>query len=144
MPYTYEYPRMLVTVDAVVFLSDNQGNELKVLLIKRGNEPYKDNYALPGGFPEMDELLADAAKRELYEETGLANIELKQFHTFDAIGRDPRGRNISIAFIGFTSLDNCQLKAGDDASEAGWFSILQLPKLAFDHHEVISIALANK
>ena len=141
MTYTYEYPRMMVTVDAVIFLVENNEKKPKVLLIKRKNNPYQNSYALPGGFPEMDELLVDAAKRELFEETGLTNIHLKQFYTFDAVERDPRGRNISVAFLGLTSPDNCQLKAGDDASEADWFPVNQPPSLAFDHKEVIDIAL---
>ncbi|MDX9770463.1 MAG: NUDIX hydrolase [Tenuifilaceae bacterium] len=142
MPYTYDYPRMLVTVDSVVFLKDKE-SPLKLLLVKRGNEPYKDAYALPGGFPEMDELLADAAKRELLEETGLNAIDLKQLATFDTIGRDPRGRNIAVVHYGFTSPSNCKLLAGDDAAEAEWFPINELPPLAFDHKEVIEYALAQ-
>lgn len=142
MPYTYDYPRMLVTVDSVVFLKDKE-SPLKLLLVKRGNEPYKDAYALPGGFPEMDELLADAAKRELLEETGLNAIDLKQLATFDTIGRDPRGRNIAVVHYGFTSPSNCKLMAGDDAAEAEWFPINELPPLAFDHKEVIEYALAQ-
>lgn len=130
---------MLVTVDAVIFLR-NEGEPLKVLLIKRGNDPFKGSYALPGGFPEMDELLVEAAKRELFEETGLKDIELKQLYAFDAIDRDPRGRNISIAFVGYTELSNCKLKAGDDASEAQWFPVDDLPQLAFDHERVINRA----
>jgi len=142
MPYTYDYPRMLVTVDSVVFLKDND-NPLKLLLVKRGNEPYKDAYALPGGFPEMDELLADAAKRELLEETGLSGVSLRQLATFDAIGRDPRGRNIAVVHYGFTSPSNCTLKAGDDAAEAEWHPMNELPPLAFDHKEVIDYAISK-
>lgn len=130
---------MLVTVDAVVFLKSND-EPLKVLLIKRKNDPFKGSYALPGGFPEMDELLVDAANRELYEETGLKDIEVKQLFAFDAIDRDPRDRNISITFVGFTNLSNCKLKAGDDASKAQWFAIDNLPPLAFDHESIISKA----
>ncbi len=142
MSYCYDYPRMMVTVDSVVFLKEN-GNPLKILLVKRGNDPYQGSYALPGGFPEMDELLADAAKRELMEETGLSGIDLKQLATFDSVERDPRGRNIAIVHYGFTSLSNCKLTAGDDAAEAEWFPINELPPLAFDHKEVIDYAICQ-
>jgi len=141
MAFTYEYPRMMVTVDAIVFLTDSSNNIQKILLIKRKNNPYKDLYALPGGFPEMDELLVDAAKRELLEETGLTNINLRQFHAFDAPDRDPRGRNVSVAFVGITTEENSSLQAGDDAGEADWFPIDKIPPLAFDHKEVVELAL---
>jgi 8-oxo-dGTP diphosphatase len=140
MAYSYNYPRMLVTVDSVVFL-DNNDDPLRILLVKRGNDPYKGAYALPGGFPEMDELLVDAAKRELLEETGLSGVELKQLAAFDAIGRDPRDRNIAVVYFGFTTTSNCKLIAGDDAAEAQWFPINELPPLAFDHKEVIERAI---
>ena len=108
---------------------------------KRKNDPFKGYYALPGGFPEMDELLIDAAKRELAEETGLSNINFTKLASFDAIGRDPRDRNIAIAFYGFTTPENSTLQAGDDASEAYWFDITNMPQLAFDHKEIIDLAL---
>ena len=139
MQYSYNYPRMLVTVDSLIF---NKGvNDLyKLLLIKRGNPPFKGQYALPGGFPEMDELLAKAAKRELMEETGLTGINLEPLSTFDAIGRDPRGRNISVAFYGF-AVHNSKVTAGDDAAEAQWFPLNALPPLAFDHEQIIDFAV---
>ena len=135
---------MLTTVDALVFIKDSASNYIShILLIKRGNEPFKEFYALPGGFPEFNELLVEAAKRELFEETGLKNIELKQLATFDAIGRDPRDRNISIAYYGFCHESNTKLAAGDDASEAKWFPVDNLPPLAFDHESIIKLALEN-
>lgn len=131
---------MLVTVDAVVFMSNGSSLE-KILLIKRGNDPYKDHFALPGGFPEMNELLLDAAKRELFEETGLSNVNLFQLGAYDAIDRDPRDRNISVAFYGVTQVNNSSLMAGDDASEAKWFELNKLPPLAFDHKMIIEDAI---
>lgn len=89
----------------------------------------------------MDELLVEAARRELFEETGLSNIHLTQLRTFDSVNRDPRGRNIAVAFTGQTTFDNCNLTAGDDASEAGWFLVDKLPELAFDHQSIIEFAL---
>lgn len=139
MRYSYPYPRMLVTVDALVLFKPDNGS-CEILLIKRGNPPFEGLYALPGGFPEMDELLADAAHRELKEETGIAGIELKQLGTFDAVDRDPRGRNISVAFYGFVT-ERAIPNAGDDATEARWFCINSLPPLAFDHQTIIAKAL---
>jgi len=135
--YTYKWPRPMVTVDAIVF--DISGDKLRVLLIKRGNEPFKGQWAFPGGFVEMDEELENAVTRELAEETGLTGVKLEQFHTFGKCGRDPRGRNITIAFIGTTK--NTEIKGGDDATEAKWFEIDALPKMGFDHDNVAKLAI---
>ncbi len=140
MSYSYQYPRMLVTVDCLVFLKD-YSSETRILLVKRRNDPYKGFYALPGGFPEMNELLEKAAERELFEETGLNGVQLTQFKAFDKVNRDPRDRNIAIAFYGFTTSDNSAISAGDDAEYAEWFSIRNLPPLAFDHEDIIGQAL---
>jgi 8-oxo-dGTP diphosphatase len=137
--YVYEWPRPMVTVDAVVFLKGRP--KPKVLMIKRKKEPFKGKWAFPGGFVEMDEELADAAARELEEETGVVGAGLEQMHTFGTCGRDPRGRQISIAFVGKVGPDNATLKAGDDAAEAEWFDIDRLPKLAFDHNEMAKMAI---
>ncbi|MHC1704122.1 MAG: NUDIX domain-containing protein [Tenuifilaceae bacterium] len=140
MSYTYDYPRMLVTVDALIFLKDSLHPVPEILLIKRKNDPFKGQYALPGGFPESDELLKDAAKRELLEETGLNGIELSQLLAFDKIGRDPRDRNICVAFYGHTTAENSTVTGSDDAEQAGWYKINDLPPLAFDHTEIIDFA----
>ena len=140
MEYCYQYPRMLVTVDSVIFLKDSKGLFTHILLIKRRNNPFKGHYALPGGFPEMDELLCDTAMRELQEETGLKGIVLHQLAAFDKIDRDPRDRNIAIAFWGFTTIENSSISAGDDAEKAEWFPLESLPPLAFDHSEIIRVA----
>jgi len=139
MEYTYKYPRMLVTVDALVILNDSD-HIPKILLIQRKNNPYKDSFALPGGFVELDERLKDAAERELYEETGLKGVELTQLAAFDRIDRDPRDRNISIVYFGFTTPENATVQGGDDAAKAEWFGLNNLPPLAFDHAEVIEFA----
>jgi 8-oxo-dGTP diphosphatase len=136
--YVYDWPRPMVTVDAVVF--DVSGETPKVLLIKRDNEPFKGCWAFPGGFVNMDEELEDAVARELAEETGLTRIKLQQLYTFGKCGRDPRGRNITVAFIGITK-DN-KIKSGDDAAEARWFDITKLPEnMAFDHNDVAAVAI---
>jgi 8-oxo-dGTP diphosphatase len=137
--YVYQWPRPMVTVDAVVF-STGQAKP-KVLLIKRKKEPYKGKWAFPGGFVEMDEELEDAVARELAEETGLTGVKLEQMHTFGTCGRDPRGRQISIAFTGVIEPGRANIKAGDDAAEARWFDIEQLPEMAFDHNEIAGMAL---
>jgi ADP-ribose pyrophosphatase YjhB (NUDIX family)/SAM-dependent methyltransferase len=138
--YIYEWPRPMVTADALVFADLTPP---KVLLVRRANEPYKDKWAFPGGFIEMDEELHDAVARELKEETGLAGVRLEQMHTFGRIGRDPRGRMITVAFIGIVPADNMQVCPGDDAAEAKWFDIDDLPELAFDHNDVARMAISE-
>ena len=132
--YTYKYPRAALTTDAIVFTKENETTF--VLLIERGNKPFKNMWALPGGFIEMDETLEDACKRELKEETGLIVDKMTQFKTYDAIDRDPRHRTISTIY--FTELDKKQqVTGGDDAAHADWFPISNLPELAFDHKQIL-------
>jgi 8-oxo-dGTP diphosphatase len=138
--YIYDWPRPMVTVDAVVFTFS--GNNVKVLLINRKNEPFKGKWAVPGGFVDMDEELEDAVARELAEETGLKGVRLEQMHTFGKCGRDPRGRQISVAFTGIATRGQNQIRPGDDAAKAQWFDIEKLPAdLAFDHSEMIRFAV---
>ncbi len=138
--YVYDWPRPMVTVDAAVFTFS--GDKARVLLINRGNEPFKGKWALPGGFVGMDEELADAVVRELVEETGLTTVRLEQMRTFGTVGRDPRGRQITIVFMGIAKEDQTTIKAGDDAAKAQWFDIEKLPEnMAFDHNEVIKFAI---
>ncbi len=129
--------QLAVTVDSVVLY--NVGKTMKVLLIKRKNEPFKEMWALPGGFIKDDEDLEDAAKRELEEETGIKVKLMEQVKAFGAPGRDPRGRTISIAFLSRIHKEE-NLKAGDDAMEAKWFDVEDLPELAFDHVDIIKAA----
>jgi 8-oxo-dGTP diphosphatase len=140
--YVYNWPRPMVSVDAAVFAFF--GDKVKLLLIKRGNEPFKGKWAVPGGFVDMDEELEDAVARELKEETGLEGVPLEQMHTFGKCGRDPRGRQITIVFMGIATKEQTRAKAGDDAVRARWFNIERLPKdLAFDHNEVTKFAIAR-
>ena len=141
MPFTYEYPRPMVTVDAVVFRKN--GSNTEVLLIRRGRYPYEGMWALPGGFVDMEETLEEAIVRELEEETGLKNIKLRQLHAFSEIHRDPRGRNISINFWGIADGTNTKVTGGDDATDARWFPVDQMPELAFDHIKVVEMALSK-
>ena len=139
MTHTYDYPRPMVTTDIIVF---NTIIDLtSILLIKRLNEPFKNNWALPGGFVDKDEPLLDAANRELEEETGLKNLNLKQFYTFGNPNRDPRGHTISVVFLTHISNSKISARAGDDAKEVQWFNINSLPHLAFDHQEIILKAI---
>ncbi len=133
--YTYQYPRPAVTTDAIVFVQEK--GQTFVLLIERGQDPFKNKWALPGGFINMDELLETACKRELLEETGLVVDTMTQFKTFDEIQRDPRHRTLSVIY--YTELEKRQkVKGGDDASQAGWFPLSQLPEMAFDHLEILT------
>ena len=135
--YTYKYPHPAVTTDCVVFGID--GDKLKILLIERGNEPYKGYWAFPGGFLNMDENAEQGALRELEEETGLKLTHVKEFGTFSDVDRDPRERVISIAF--YTFITKADVKCGDDAAKAQWFALDELPHLAFDHDLMLQKAL---
>ena len=138
--FCYNYPRPMVTVDTVVLCIKN--DEPSVLLIKRLNEPFKDLWALPGGFVDMDEDLKDAASRELKEETAIQLDEMHQILTAGTPDRDPRGRNISVVYAGFLH-EPVNPQNGDDAKEAAWFSLMNLPGLAFDHNKVIMNVFDN-
>ena len=138
--HCYDYPHPAVTVDLVVVRDGEFGSE--VLLIKRKSEPYKGKWAIPGGFVDEDEALEKAAARELEEETGLKRVKIEQFGAFGDPGRDPRGRTISIAYRGTVDARR-KVEAGDDASETGWFPVVKLPSLAFDHRQIIKAALGS-
>lgn len=140
--YTYEYPRPSVTVDMVLFAFFE--DQLQVLLIQRGGEPFKDQWALPGGFINMDESLEEAARRELEEETGVRDVYLEQLYTFGAPDRDPRGRVITVAYFVLLSADEAaqlNVQGGDDAHDARWWNMYALPPLAFDHNRILDYAL---
>lgn len=152
--HEYGYPLPAVTVDVVVFTI--RRNRLMVLLIERQDDPYKGFWALPGGFVEVGvghkprgkqgEGLEEAAERELREETGLLRerdgVFLEQLYTFGAPGRDPRGRVITVAYYALVSPEAYhRVEAGDDAAEAAWFDVEELPKTAFDHDEIMTTAI---
>jgi len=137
--YVYDWPRPMVTVDAAVFAFLD--GEPKVLLIQRKEEPFKGRWALPGGFVEIEEDLPEAAARELAEETGLRDVALEQLRTFGKPGRDPRGRTITVAYFGIAERDREQIRAADDAANAQWFDIDDLPPMAFDHDEIVRCAI---
>lgn len=142
MPYTYEYPRPALTVDCVIFGWDGT-HALKVLLIQRGGEPYRGQWAFPGGFVDMNEDLEAAALRELEEETGVKDVYVEQLFTFGAPDRDPRGRVVSVAYFALVNLNEHRVSAADDADDARWFAVQDLPALAFDHKKIMDTALAR-
>jgi len=139
MAYTYKYPRPAVTVDILAF--KNRGKKAEVLLIQRKHDPFKDKWAFPGGFIEMDETLEEAARRELKEETNLVAKNLHQFRAYDDPDRDPRGRTISMVFYTFITDSSPSARAADDAKNAAWYPIENLPELAFDHDQIITDAI---
>ena len=139
MAHTYDHPRPAVTVDAVVFAKE--GDTVRVLLVRRGKPPFEGKWALPGGFVDMDETLLESANRELAEETGLRGVELEQLQAFGDPGRDPRGRTVSIAHWGVLEGSRPEVKGADDAAEAGWHDVDELPELAFDHADILALAL---
>lgn len=137
--YSYKYPRPSVTVD-IVLLSYAQAYP-QVLLIRRKNPPFQNMWALPGGFIELAETFEESAHRELYEETKIKGVQLTEVGTFGHPDRDPRGRVITIAYVGVISKNQQDAVAGSDASEVLWHSTLDLPKLAFDHNLIIEKAI---
>ncbi|MCC0179044.1 NUDIX hydrolase [Waterburya agarophytonicola K14] len=139
MSYTYKYPKPSVTVDCVVFGLDD-AQKLKVLLIQRGIAPYQNKWALPGGFIGLDESIATAAARELKEETGIDKVFLEQLYTFGEVDRDPRDRIITVAYYALINIGEYVVKARTDAKNAKWFSVEELPPLAFDHDRIFSVA----
>src|ERR1041384_7328881 len=141
MPFTYKYSRAALTVDCVVFGFDE--GELKVLLIQRALEPFKGTWALPGGFVRVDETIDDAARRELGEEAGLKDVFLEQLYTFGEVNRDPRERVVSVAYSALVNLAAHDTQAATDAADARWFPVSKIPKLAFDHADILATALAR-
>ena len=135
--YCYKYPHPAVTADCVIFGFD--GVNIKVLLIQRGNDPYKGKWAFPGGFMNMDETAEQCARRELEEETGLSDVTVEQFCTFSDVNRDPRERVITVAHYALVKMS--EVKGNDDAEKAQWFSLDEIPSLAFDHELMFKKAI---
>jgi len=135
----HKFKKPSVTVDTIIFTIEN--NRLKILLVKRNLNPYKGKWALPGGFVRIDEPLEDAAKRELEEETSVKDVYLEQLYSFGEPKRDPRGRVITVAYMALINSESIKLKASTDVSDAKWFSVSDLPVLAFDHRKILEYAL---
>lgn len=142
MAHTYDYPRPAITVDCVVFGID-ETHGLQILLIQRQLPPFVDQWALPGGFVRPGEALDVAARRELWEETGIEGLFLAQLQAYGQPNRDPRGHTVTIAFYALVNLWDYQIKAATDAKQARWWPMNQLPKLAFDHEAIVYDAIAT-
>ena len=136
-PYRYRYEHMGVTTDCVIFTYEDW--KLKVLLVRRGGEPFKGQWAFPGGFLHMDETAEEGALRELREETALTPSAIGQLGVFSEVDRDPRERVITIAW--YALVKPSEVVGGDDADEAAWFPIDALPPLAFDHGKIFEAAM---
>jgi 8-oxo-dGTP diphosphatase len=134
-----DYPRPSVTVDVVIFSLRDE--DLQVLLIERGHPPFEGMWAIPGGFVGIDESLETAALRELEEETGVRDVYLEQLYTFGDPERDPRGRVITVAYFVLVPAGATDPEAGTDAADTRWWSIYDLPSLAFDHADILDYAL---
>jgi len=134
-----KYERPSVTVD-VLMMSLRQ-RDLQILLIKRRSWPFEGMWAIPGGFVNIDESLETAAKRELQEETGVQDVYLEQLYTFGDPDRDPRTRVITVVYFALLDSERLQVEVASDATDVGWFSVYELPSLAFDHEKIIHYAL---
>ena len=138
MNYTYDYPHPAVTTDIVIFTI--RQDELKILLIKRALQPHKGEWALPGGFIMLEESLEEGARRELEEETGVKDVYLEQLYTFGQPDRDPRERVITVAFYALIPSDEIEITAATDAEGVSWFGMKEVPELAFDHENILTMA----
>lgn len=137
MAYTYKYPRPAVTADCIVITKEP---DPKVLLVERGDEPFKGCWAFPGGFMNMDETTEQCAIRELEEETGLRVSDVHQIGAYSKVYRDPRGRTITVAYLAIVD-EPIAVNGQDDAAKAQWFPLSTLPELAFDHDDIIQDAI---
>ncbi len=143
MAFSYKHERPALTIDCVVFGLDLSESTLKVLLIERKLAPFKNMYALPGGFVRRNETIEHAALRELGEETGITNVFLEQLYTFGDPKRDPRGWIVTVAYYALVSPEQHVVRASSDAHSAAWISVKRIPALAFDHGKILDAALAR-
>lgn len=144
--WCYDWPRPAVTVDVVLFTVAGALNDvrLRVLLVERGEEPFLGRWALPGGFLREDEDLDAAVRREMAEETGVADVFLEQVAAVGTPGRDPRGHVVTVVYVALVAADKHQLSASGDVRAAAWFDVAgpeELPPLAFDHADLLRRAL---
>ena len=138
--HSYDYPRPALTVDVVILTREPRP---RVLLIRRKRDPFAGSWALPGGFVDENERLADAARRELREETGVVLTDIEQLYTAGDPGRDPRGWTVTVAYLARVNPSEVKPVAADDAGAVGWFPIDNPPALAFDHAMILGRAAAR-
>ncbi len=138
MAYCYTFPHPAVTTDIVVFTIID--DRLKVLLVERVTPPFQGHWALPGGFLQLHENLDGCARRELAEKTDLTDLYLEQLYTFGRIDRDPRERVITVAYMALVRACNAPLRPDSGEPRTCWFPVKTLPRLAFDHQEIIQLA----
>jgi 8-oxo-dGTP diphosphatase len=136
-----DLPRILVTTDVVLFTFEEQ--QLKVLLVKRATPPFEGLWAFPGGILEVDEELEDCALRELKEETGISTARLQQYGAVGTIGRDPRGRSVTVVYFGAVPADSSKLQAGDEVGDVAFHMARRRPRLAFDHEAILKSILSR-
>lgn len=139
--YHYEYPRPALATDCIIFGFD--GGELKLLLLEREKEPFKNKWSLPGGFVFMTETTEACAKRILFEKAGIKHVFIEQLYTFSDIDRDPREWIVSVAYYALVDKHQYELIAGRDTVKAEWFELSNLPKLAFDHGKIVKTAISR-
>ena len=137
MTYTYKYPRPAMTADCIVITKEAKP---KVLLIQRGDEPFKGCWAFPGGFMDMEETTEQCAIRELEEETGLKVGKVYQIGAYSKVDRDPRGRTVTVAYLAIVDAPMA-VSGQDDAAKAEWWPLSTLPELAFDHYDIMQDAI---
>lgn len=141
-PVQSKHALMHVTVDSIIMRLDLASRQVQILLVKRRKDPDQGKWAIPGGFVNLDESLEHAAARELREETNLEGLALLQLKAFGDPGRDPRYRVVSVAYFAFLHR-GAQARAGDDAADVGWFSLAELPPLAFDHTSLLEQVIGH-
>lgn len=134
-------PSIIVTTDIVLFTFEDQ--QLKILLVRRAAPPFEGLWAFPGGFLEADEELESCAARELKEETGITGARLKQYGAVGTLGRDPRGRSVSVVYFGAVSSEVAKPQPADDADEAAFHAVKRRPRLAFDHEQIVKNLLSR-
>lgn len=130
---------VVIATDIVIFTIDE--GELKVLMIKMKKDPFKGMWAVPGGLVRVNESVDDSAKKHLKNKTGVDNVYLEQLYTFGEVDRDPLGRVVSVAYFALIPNNSIALKTTEEYEKVDWFSIKKLPKLAYDHHKIVKMAV---
>ncbi len=134
-----KYKFTVIATDVVIFTIEEK--VLKVLLIKMNKHPYKNHWALPGGLVKPEESVDHSAQRNLKEKTGVVNVYLEQLYTFGEINRDPFGRVVSVAYFALMPTKGVKLKTSKEYKDVKWFEVKELPNLAYDHKNMVNLAV---